>query len=633
MKKQFVNLFGLGTIGVFVLLGIVACGGGSPIIPDSSPITSESSPLSSPMESAEEDDEDILHLQLSKKKPLSSIPGDSVRPTMDKGQVSRLMSASRPISSYQEQSIPITYKTQLLPHNGLFIRRNNAFGTKLNTGIKELIDQGVMIEHRKIRFDDFVASNTAGIPSPRNNNALAVSHGIAPIPANQKRDERATHYLEIALKTVEAAPLGHPEIKAPPVNYVFVVDVSSSMEGEKIDTVKAAIRELFTRLKADDVLGVIEFNNQPKTVLEATPVKRVDRYEFGKLINRLSADGGTDINLGLSFGIDEISRHGNRHKVNQVFLFSDGNPTSGETDWIKIRQNIAEKTRENISLSTFAFGTDASKTELDRLAGLTGGQSTFVMEPEDVHITLKREIDRRKHIAAINVQMQIEIDPDIDILHLYGHDLITDSVSRAAVLRNIVQTEEEIEDDFGVEPLDSIVIKEKGIRIFVPNLAVGETYWVVFELAVPKKQRNSAFGKATVQYLDTFARQNEKYQFNLSPKGNIAPKSVTQHALGLWTSEVAFYALDDLYENDLNTAEERIQAHILVLENANNNVASAKGDVVTLRKFRSIAQNLGKTSSTSDNYNTRQPTVRYFVNRLNDFGRMRRGFSWVGYWR
>jgi uncharacterized protein YegL len=248
-----------------------------------------------------------------------------------------------------------------------------------------------MIEQKNIRFDDFIAMNTEGIPLPRSNNALAVSHGIATIPANQKRDDRATHYLEIALKTADAAPLGHPDSKAPPVNYVFVVDTSGSMSGEKLDTVKTAIRELFDNLKADDVLGVIEFDDQPKTVLEATPVKMLDHDEFGKTINSLSAGGGTDINLGLSFGIDEISRHRSRHKVNQVFLFSDGNPTSGETDWIKIRQNIAEKTRDNISLSTFAFGTDASKTELDRLAGITGGQNTFVMEPEkDDVITLKK---------------------------------------------------------------------------------------------------------------------------------------------------------------------------------------------------------------------------------------------------
>jgi Mg-chelatase subunit ChlD len=524
--------------------------------------------------------------------------------------------------------IPVSRINKPFPHNGLFTRRNNAFGTKLTIGIKEFIDNGVMIEHKNIRFDDFVALNIEGIPSPSFNNALAVSYGIAVIPDYQKRDVRATHYLEIALRTANVASLKTHETKAPPVNYVFVVDTSGSMEGEKLDIVKTAIRELFDSLKADDVVGVIEFNDQPKRVLKATPVKRITGDKFGKIINRLTANGGTDIYLGLSFGINEISRHIDYHKVNQLFLFSDGNPTSGETNWIQIRQNIALKIREDahdsIRLSTFGFGADASRKELDKLAGITGGQNTFVMEPEDVKHSLQQELDRRTHLAAINVQMQIEIDPDISILHLYGHDLINDPVRREAVLRELGETEEVIKQNYGVEPQTPIVTKEKGIRIFVPNLAVGETYWVVFEIAVPEQRNQSAVGKATVQYLDTFARQNEKYPFNLSPKGHIAPKWVAQHALGLWTSEVVFYALDDLYEKELDTAEKRIQTHISVLETAKNNVVSEQlaDDVITLKNFRSLAQNLGKRKGVSDSPQTRS----FLIHELNEFGRVRNGF-------
>jgi hypothetical protein len=158
----------------------------------------------------------------------------------------------------------------------------------------------------------------------------------------------------------------------------------------------------------------------------------------------------------------------------------------------------------------------------------------------------------------------------------------------------------------------------------VPNLAVGETYWVVFEIAVPEQRNQSAVGKATVQYLDTFARQNEKYPFNLSPKGHIAPKWVAQHALGLWTSEVVFYALDDLYEKELDTAEKRIQTHISVLETAKNNVVSEQlaDDVITLKNFRSLAQNLGKRKGVSDSPQTRS----FLIHELNEFGRVRNGF-------
>ncbi len=206
------------------------------------------------------------------------------------------------------------------------------------------------------------------------------------------------------------------------------------------------------------------------------------------MIQNLTASGGTDISLTLSFGINEISRYKTHQTINQIFLFSDGNPTSGEDNWIQIRQNVAEKTRDNIRLSTFAFGADASKVELNRLAGITGGQHTFIREPKEMRISLQRSLDRRSHLAAMNVQMQIEIDPDISILHLYGHDIITDPVSRVAVERDVERTGKEAEKGFGVKPAADIVTQGNGIRIFVPNLAIGETYWVVFELTVPKQR-------------------------------------------------------------------------------------------------------------------------------------------------
>lgn len=329
-------------------------------------------------------------------------------------------------------------------------------------------------------------------------------------------------------------------------------------------------------------------------------------------------------------------------RVNQLFLFSDGNPTSGETDWIKIRQNLAAKLRQNtatdgnIRLSTFVFGNDANKVELDRLAGITGGQSTFVIEPEeDIRHSLQQELARRTHLAAINVQMQIEIDPEIDILHFYGHDLITDPAARAAREREADLTGKKVEEDYGVKPQPDLIKEDKGIRVFVPNLAVGETYWVVFELTVPEQHHSSDFGKATVQYFDTFKQTNQKPQFALSKKGQIAPQWVAQHALGLWTSEIASYALYDVEANDLATAEKRIQAHISVLETARRQPETQAtsfvpvklvDDIITLTKFLSLAKNLNQGASANNasiylNYGLKElDSVRNGFVRRVEFG-------------
>lgn len=526
-------------------------------------------------------------------------------------------------------SLPLTNQTQPLPHDGLFIRRNNEFGTKLDVGIKDLIDQGVSIDQTLIRFDDFVASNSDRVPLPQSDQSLAISYGIAPIPLSQKREDRATHYLEIALRSSDVAPAGHRKTQAPPVNYIFVIDTSGSMSGEKLDTVKAAIRELFKRMRKDDVLGIVEFNNQARTLLKATPVGKISRNEFSRIISNLTADGGTDINIGLSFGIDEIGRYESDASLNHIFLFSDGQPTSGETDWIKIRQNVDKKTRGDIRLSTFAFGANANTRELDALAGLTGGKSNFIADPTDtqeIHLSLQEELNRREHLAGMNVQLKVEIDRDIPIYHLYGHDLIIDPRRRAAVLQDLENVKKDVEAELGVTPAADLVTDEKGIRIFVPDLAVGETYWVVFELAIPEGKRQSPVGKTMVQYVDTFARKNRKSEFQLSASGKLPADLVVEHALGLWTSEVAFYALEDLYQNDVDTAKKRIEKHVALLSAANDKLSSEQiaDDKITLKKFVSLAENLGKVKISSDDSSQRSNIL--LIHGLNKFGRSKSGY-------
>ncbi len=523
-------------------------------------------------------------------------------------------------------------ESQVLPHNGLFTRRNNEFGTKLMIGIKNLIEQGILIDQTSIRFDDFVAMKTDKIPLSASGYSTAVSYGISKIPASQQRDERATHYLEIALKTSDVAPKDHPKSEIPPVNYIFVIDTSGSMSGEKIETVKASIRELFKQLRPDDVIGVIQFDDQPAKLLKATPVKELSVSDFSAIISNLNADGGTDLNMGVSFGIDEISRYGNANTLNQVFLFSDGQPTSGETNWLTIRQNIAAKMRGNTRLSTFAYGSDANTRELDALAGLTGGKHTFIAHPDDIQWALEEELSRREHLAAINVQLNIEIDEDVDILYLYGHDQVTDPAQREAIFSEVETAKEQAKEDFDVEAQPDIVTQEKGIRIFVPDLALGETYYIVFELGIPETKQDAPIGKATVQYVDTFARENRKHVLELSPNGTLPPNVITQHALGLWTSEIAFFALDDLYEHDLKTAQTRIQQHISVLDAANAEFQSPHlaDDIITLKNFVSLTNNLGRVKSFSE-----QPPSAgagaYYMFKLNEFGRVRGGFQRMNY--
>jgi von Willebrand factor type A domain len=531
--------------------------------------------------------------------------------------------------------VPLGERQEPLPHDGLFIRRNNAFGTKSVIGIADLIDQGVLIGQEQIRFDDFVASRAGDVPAPPDGTAVAVSHGRASAIPGCTAKSATTHFLEIALRAPDAPAAGQQATPLP-VNFVFAVDVSSSMaSADKLDSVKASLHELYEQLRDDDVLGIVTFNSQAATVLRATRKADLPRDQLLGVVDGLRASGGTDLNLGVLYGIDETGRHAHDGPamVNCLYLFSDGAPTSGVRNWIEIRANIAERLRGDLTLSCFGFGADVQLRELEALAGLSGGSCTLVTRPEDVRLNLDADLTRREHLAAINIQLQIEINPRTDVWHLYGHDLISDPARRAAVLRDAGDARRRGEEEFGVASLPDLITQENGIRIFAPDLAFGETYWIVFELETPADIEADDLGQATVQYVDTVARQPQRHELALTPDGAIPDSVAAAHAVGLWTSEVTFYALDDLYANDRTTAKERLTRHIAALELAHKTVPARQflDDQVTFRKFVTLSSNLGQRMSLYDAAPVDGGQVAYTTFMLSSFGRVRSGYQRLSY--
>jgi Mg-chelatase subunit ChlD len=504
-----------------------------------------------------------------------------------------------------------------LPHSGLFKRRHSAFGTRLAGGVRELVEQGVLVDQERIRFDDFVAGRGDEIPGPGAGEAVAVSHGLAPVPAGTAAWPQATHFLEIALRAGDVtAKASDAQPDPPPLNVVFVVDTSSSMgEAQKLVNAKAAVLALYAHLRPDDVFGIVSFSHHVRTVLPATRVGALTDGAVERAVRSMQADGSTDLNQGILFGLAEAGRNTAQRPdlVSCVYLFTDGYPMSGERDWLKIRANAVAEARGSVTLSCFGFGADARMEELEALAGLTGGHCTLVTQPEEVTLNLAADLIRRDHLAAVNVQLKINVPEAFGVWHFYGHDLITDPVARAAVWRDADEARELGRRKFGADSAPDVITDKDGIRVFAPDLAAGETYWIVLELAMPDGKWKLPWGHravqpltAVVQYVDTAVKQARRHEIMLSAAGQstgqLPASTVAGHALGLRTSEVAFDALDDLRAGDLAGACTRLEWHAELLRTASRDLHAAglADDQVTVRKLATLVAGHGQPRAHTD---------------------------------
>lgn len=504
-----------------------------------------------------------------------------------------------------------------LPKDSLYIRRAAAYGTKLSTGVREEIEQGALVDQVDIRFDDFADNTFTGLAEPIPGQGIAVSTGLAKIPGSLRRGSRSTHYLELAIR---AGVAGESSVQTErvPINYVFAVDVSSSMcADDKLVGAKAAIIAAYRELRPEDSLGIVTFNESVSTVLASHRVSDLPPAVLTERLGAVICGGGTDINLGLSFAFDEIGRVRGDRSANRVVLFSDGQPTSGEQDWVSIRRNATGHAREHVAIYTFGFGPDANLHELDALAGGTGGEHAYVTDAGAAGALLRQGVARRSSLAALNLQVRLDLVKQVRVWNFFGHAPVGDPLTERRIHHELAGARTKVRAAGG-RVNAQLIDGETGIRVGVPDLALGETYWLVLEIEADRGR----VGKAAVSFYDAIAAEPRELSLDLDVSGVIAAAVVHEHALSLRTSEVVFQALDDLHEQRTEQATARLKGYAEFLGMAGEILGSHKlrDDAVAVRKLVSLTQNLGKELVRGDD-----ASARAMILALSEFGRINNG--------
>src|SRR5688572_3390342 len=176
------------------------------------------------------------------------------------------------------------------------------------------------------------------------------------------------------------------ENSAAALNLCLVLDCSTSMKGEKLDTVKGTAIQLMQRLKAQDIFSMVSFSDRAEVVLPATRQSNIQRSE--NRIQMLQTSGGTEILRGLLAGYDEVRRYAGPHSINHIILMTDGRTYGDEQACYELAQRAAE---EGIGISGLGIGSGWNDIFLDHLANITGGNSMFVSQPKDIERLLNEK--------------------------------------------------------------------------------------------------------------------------------------------------------------------------------------------------------------------------------------------------
>jgi Ca-activated chloride channel homolog len=176
------------------------------------------------------------------------------------------------------------------------------------------------------------------------------------------------------VKPIDARPL--------PKTVVFVIDRSGSMAGKKMEQARNALQSVLNNLRDDDTFNIIAYDDRIEAFKpELQRYSSTTRAEAERFVANIREGGSTNIDGALKAGLAMIP---DDSKPNYVIFLTDGLPTAGETNELRIAENARIGNRSHVRIFSFGVGFDVNARLLDRLSGGNSGTSEYVRPDENL---------------------------------------------------------------------------------------------------------------------------------------------------------------------------------------------------------------------------------------------------------
>lgn len=234
--------------------------------------------------------------------------------------------------------------------------------------------------------------------------------------------------------TVTAKEL-HDESARAPVDIVVALDVSGSMDGKKLDLCKTTLTLLLRELSPNDRFGLVTFGSHVNLQIPSRKMTKLNREQAVTKIQSLRTSGCTNMSGGIGMAAKEIKTIESPHKVQTIFLLTDGHANEGVSDKEGIVKLVKgclgdSKTEKiNIPIHCFGYGDDHDQDMLGAIAGATeGGTYYYVDSDTNVSSAFGDALGGVLSVVAQNTMLSIKVpqassEIGVSILNVY-HDKV-----------------------------------------------------------------------------------------------------------------------------------------------------------------------------------------------------------------
>ncbi len=279
--------------------------------------------------------------------------------------------------------------------------------------LRRYINRGELPPADAIRTEELVNYFSYDYPKPEGKDPVRITTEVGRCPWNPQN-----RLVRIGLKAREI-----PGGNLPASNFVFLIDVSGSMNGPaRLGLVKSSLKLLVNNLREKDRVAIVVYAGSAGEVLPST--SGGDKQRIREALDRLSAGGstagGTGIRLAYGVARENFIKGGN----NRVILCTDGDFNVGVSSPQELEKLIGQERQGGVFLTVLGYGMGNYKdNRLQTLAEKGNGNHAYIDNLQEANKTLVTEFGGTMYAVAKDVKLQIEFNPaQVKAYRLVGYE-------------------------------------------------------------------------------------------------------------------------------------------------------------------------------------------------------------------
>lgn len=196
-----------------------------------------------------------------------------------------------------------------------------------------------------------------------------------------------------------------------PLNFALALDRSGSMAGEKLRTMKEAVKHIITQLGEEDILSIVSFESRTEVLAPAKP--GMDKKALLRAIEKIRDGGGTNMAPALNTAIKLVKLHMDETRVSRIVLLTDGEATDRMEDSYRAADEAGSA---GIPIIGLGLGKDWNETFLFELAdrsiqaspGSHIGMADYIPTPAEAE-KIFQEVYQSMHVVAKDLAITIRM--------------------------------------------------------------------------------------------------------------------------------------------------------------------------------------------------------------------------------